>query len=51
MVNYSLDIYEADGLVDMILVWNLGDGGAGQWVDRESWIAPLANLLRSRALQ
>jgi hypothetical protein len=48
MVNYSLNMYEADGLVDMILVWNLGDGGAGQWVDRESWVAPLAALLQSR---
>lgn len=49
-INYSLDMYEAENLVDVIIVWNLGTGGSN-WIDRWYFIEPLAALLRSRALE
>lgn len=49
-IDYSLDMYEVENLVDTIIVWNIGTGGSN-WIDRWYFIEPLAALLRSRALE
>ena len=49
-IDYSLDMYEPEALIDVIIVWNIGTGG-GDWIDRWYFIEPLAALLRSRMLK